>query len=108
MVSIVVIITAYNTAGLSPGLSALGTSFLSFFSGAGLRGSLYGTRGQKFAGGSAAIIFMAIAHWIGAGVWVHIYGIDLAGSEWGWIGFFICLLFMPKRMAAIYPSVNVP
>jgi hypothetical protein len=88
-----------NAAGLSAGLSAFGTSILSFFAGAGLKGSLYGTRWQKVAGASAALVFMLLAHWLGGGFSVHIFGIDLTGTEWGWIGFIICLLFTPKRMA---------
>ena len=97
--SIVIVITAFNAAGLSPGLSASGTSILSFFAGGGLKGSLYGTLGQKLAGGSIALVLMGVAHWLGAGFSVHIFGIDLTGTEWGWIGFIICLLLTPKRMA---------
>jgi len=97
--SIIVVVTAFNAAGLSAGLSAFGTSILSFFAGGGLKGSLYGTRGQKVVGAMAALVFMSIAHWLGAGFSVHIFGIDLTGTEWGWIGFVICLLLTPKRMA---------
>lgn len=98
LLSIVVIVTAFNAAGLWPGLSAFGTSLLSFFAGAGLKGSLYGTRGQKIAGASAALVLMGIAHWFGAGFSVRILGNNLTGTEWGWIGFVICLLLTPRML----------
>jgi hypothetical protein len=101
LISVIVIITAFNAAGLSAGGSAFGTSILSFFAGSGLKGSFYGTRGQKLAGACAALVLMGISHWLGAGFSVHILGIDLTGTQWGWIGFFICLLFTTKRMGSV-------
>lgn len=97
--SLIITITSFTSAGASPGFSALGTCALSFFAGAGLKGSLYGSRGQKIAGVVAATVFMAIAHWIGAGFSVRISDIELTGTEWGWIGFFVCLIFTSKSMA---------
>jgi hypothetical protein len=58
MVSLVVIITSFNIAGWSAGLSAFGTSLLSFIAGGGLRGSLHGNTGQKLTGGFIALVLM--------------------------------------------------
>ena len=108
MLSLVFIITAFTSAGASPGLCAFGTSGLSFFAGGGLRGSLSGTRGQKIAGASFALVCMIIAHWLGSGFSVHLFALHLTGTEWGWIGFFICLLFTPKGMAYTSSVSNEP
>ena len=99
--SIVIAVTAYNAAGWQAGLSAVGTTILVFFAGAGLRGSFFpGThRLQKLAGTVAAIIFVAAAHWIGKGFSVHLIQWDFTGSQWVWIGFVICFLCTTKRFA---------
>lgn len=73
MMSVVIAVTAYNAAGWQAGLSAFGTTVLVFFAGAGLRGSFFSHthKLQKLAGLGAAIIFLALAHWIGKGFSVH-------------------------------------
>ena len=101
LASLVVIISSFSNAGLGPGLSALATSALSFFAGGGLRGSLYGTKGQKIAGSLTALVCMSIAYYIGAGFSVRLYDHLLTGTQWGWIGFFICLIFTPRSMTYI-------
>ncbi len=99
LASILIIFGASTNAGTQPGLSAFGTSLLSFFAGAGLRGSFYYTWKHIAAGSAAAIAFMAAAHWIRRDFWLGLFGYVFTGSEWGWLGFFICLLFTPKRFA---------
>ena len=96
--STIIAITAFS-AGWAPGLSAAGKAFLSFCAGAGLRGSLYGTKGQKLAGLGLAVVLMGIAHWVGHGFSAHVLGYDFDGTEWGWLGFVIRFLCTSKRFA---------
>jgi len=98
LTSLVISISAF-TAGWRAGLSAAGTSLLSVIAGAGLRGSLYGTKPQKVTDFVLAAILISIAYWLGQGFSAHLFGFDLTGSERGLLGFAICLLFTPKWMA---------
>ena len=98
IVSVFVIIGAFSNAGASPGLCALGGSFLAFVSGAGLKGSFYGTKGQKIAGIVLALVAISIAHWLGYGFSVGLFGRWLAGYEWVWLGFILCLACTPRSM----------
>ena len=98
LISMVIAFTAFS-AGWRAGLSAIGTSFFAFVAGAGLRGGLYGTTRQKVAGLGLAVGLMSIAHWIGQGFSVHVFGYDLTGTQWGWLGFVICFLCITKRFA---------
>ena len=61
----------------------------------------YGTSRQKILGVVFAIFVMGIAHWLGEGFSVGLFGFLLAGYEWVWIGFFICLIFTPRTMAYV-------
>jgi hypothetical protein len=98
LISLVIAFTAFS-AGWQAGLSAIGTTFLAFAAGAGLRGSLYGTKRQKLAGLALAVVLMSIAHWVGQGFSVHVFGYNFTGTEWGWLGFVICVLCTSKRFA---------
>jgi uncharacterized membrane protein AbrB (regulator of aidB expression) len=101
IVSIVIAVMAYNAAGWPAGLSAVGTTVLVFFAGAALRGSFFPEtpKLQKLAVFAAAIIFLALAHWIGKGFSVHLARWVFTGSQWGWIGFIICFTCTTKRFA---------
>lgn len=99
MFGLVIIITVYTNTGWQAALSALAGVGFAFLAGAGLKGSLYGTKAQKLAGLALAVVMISLAHWIGQGFSVHVFGYDLTGTEWVWIGFAICLLFTPKRFA---------
>jgi hypothetical protein len=99
VISLTLVVSAFVNAGWGPALSTAGTSLLSFFAGAGLRGSLYGTKGQKLAGLGMAVVFMGIAHWVGHGFSAHVFGYDFDGTQWGWLGFVVCFLCTTKRFA---------
>ena len=98
LISLVIAFTTFS-AGWRAGLSAIGTSFFAFVAGAGLRGGLYGTTRQKVAGLGLAVGLMSITHWVGQGFSVHVFGYDLTGTQWGWLGFVICFLCITKRFA---------
>jgi hypothetical protein len=102
MMSIVIAVTAYSAAGWQAGLSAFGTAVLVFWAGVGLRASFFpGTnKVHKLQGVILAIIFVALAHWIGKGFTVHFFRLDFTGTEWGWIGFVLCFLCGTKRFAS--------
>ena len=96
--SLLIAFTALN-AGWQASVSALGTSFLAFFAGLGLRGSLYRTRGQKLVGLGLAAVLMPIAHWVGQGFSAQVFGYSFNGSVWGWLGFAISFICTTKRFA---------
>ena len=98
LISLVIAFTAFS-AGWRAGLSAIGTSFFAFVAGAGFRRGLYGTTRQKVAGLGLAVGLMSITHWVGQGFSVHVFGYDVTGMAWGWLGFAICFLCITKRFA---------
>lgn len=81
------------------GLSTLFGSLLAVFAGGGLRGSLYGNKGQKIGGFVSAVIFILIAYWLSDKFYFAIKGFSFTGLEWIIIGFFIGLLFVSKTVA---------
>ena len=97
--SLVIAFTAFS-AGWQASLSALGATLLSLVAGVGLRGSLYGTKGQKLAGVGLAVVLIGFAHWVGRGFSAQVFGYYFTGTEWAWLGFVICFLFTPKQWAS--------
>ena len=63
VLSVIISVTAFS-GGWRPTFSALVTSLLSYFAGAGLRGILHGTRLHKLAGFLLAIVFVGVAYWV--------------------------------------------
>lgn len=88
-------------------VSAFAISILSFIAGAGLKGSLFLTWKHILAALCLAVPMMVAAHWIGQGFSVRLFGYKLTGTEWGWLAFFVCFLFAPKRVKLIPPQEMV-
>src|SRR5262245_58881165 len=78
--------------GVASGLSLLTIALIAFCSGAGLRGSFYYGYYQRSAAAMATLVCMAIATWIGQSFTAQLFGIELTGSLWGWLGFFVAFV----------------
>ncbi len=83
-------------------LSLLGVSFLSFWAGSGLKGSLYGTRSQRTVGILFAALFMFIANWLASAYpfTVQIFDVILGGGLWA-ILYFVVAFFATNRSDAV-------
>lgn len=91
-----------NDVVFSSILSLIGVSLLSFWAGSGLKGSLYGTSGQRIAGFVLAAIFMFIANWLTHAYpfVVRIFDVTLGGGLWAAL-YFVVAFFATKRVDAV-------
>jgi hypothetical protein len=92
--SITLAVSAWANA-VASGLSLLTIALIAFCSGAGLRGSFYYGYQQISAATMATLTCMAIATWIGQGFTAQLFGIELSGSVWGWLGFIVAFIVNP-------------
>jgi hypothetical protein len=79
--------------------SLLGVSFLSYWAGAGLKGSLYGTNGQRLAGIVGASVFMSLAY-LSSKYYpfaVVIFDIYIGGGIWSMIVFSLMFLAVSRK-----------
>jgi hypothetical protein len=88
-------LSAWGNEGVGGGVSILAIGVLAFFSGAGLRGSFYYGCQQISGAAMAAVLCLATATWIGEGFRAQLFGLELNGSLWGWIGFFAAFVCNP-------------
>jgi hypothetical protein len=107
LVSIVLAVSALSHAGWTAGLSTIATSLLSLIAGVRLRqiishetdwSDLKGRRFDMAIGGivtSVAVIILA--QWLGTKFSLHLFDYTLDGWQWGWIGFAIAFVYLPKR-----------
>ena len=100
-VMIAVTVSAYSAYGASGALYIGGASLLAFVAGSGLRGSLYGSKGQLAGGAIAATFCMGIALWLSQEINVRAFGYEILG--WFWVvGFFAsCFLLTTKRFVDV-------
>src|SRR5262245_24822054 len=93
--SVSVTLSAWANAGVRGALSVPTIALIAFCSGAGLRGSFqYGY--QRISGATmGTMVCMAIATWLGQGFRAELFGIELSGSLWGWLGFLAAVAVNP-------------
>jgi hypothetical protein len=95
LVSLSITLSAGANAGVGAGLSVLTISLIAFCCGAALRGSFYYGYQQISAVAMATIVCMAIATWLGQGFAAQLFGVELGGSLWGWLGFIAAFVVNP-------------
>ena len=101
---LLVVVTSFSSIGdVSLGVTASGfiCPLLALFAGSGLRGSLYGDKGQKIGGIVMACIFFAVSsYWISStGFYVSIFNVSIGGGLWVIIGLLIGFIFTEKKYA---------
>lgn len=101
---ILVAVTGFSSIGnVSWDVAASGfiCPLLALFAGSGLRGSLYGDKGQKTFGLVMACIFFAVSsYWISStGFYVSLYNVTIGGGLWVIIGLLIGFIFTTKKYA---------
>src|SRR5690348_12330631 len=102
LLSLIISVSAAFRAGLGPAVCAILTSILALIAGGGLRASVFwGDRTQKIGGPVIAALLAALAYWLSSGFSVGLFGYLLTGTEWGIIGFFLCFLFVTRRLAGM-------
>ena len=103
VIVVITCVTSYLNSDPSIGLICSGffAPLIAWFSGSGLRGSLYGTSGQKIFGIILGIIgFILSSIWIYfTGWWIAIYDLYIDGNTWVLIGFLIGIIFTSKKDA---------
>ena len=87
LISLSLILSAWANAGVGSGMAVLTIVLVAFCSGAGLRASFYYGYQQISAATMATMVCMAIATWLGQGFTAQVFGVELTGGLWGWIGF---------------------
>ena len=90
-------LSAWENEGIGAALCILTIGVLGFFSGAGLRGSLYYGWQQISGATMAAILCVTTASFIGEAFSAQLFGIELSGSEWAWFGFLAAFICNPGR-----------
>ena len=101
---LLVAITSFSSFGnVTLGVTASGfiCPLLALFAGSGLRGSLYGDKGQKIGGIVMACIFFAISsYWISnTGFYVSLFNVTIGGGLWVIIGLLVGFIFTTKKYA---------
>ena len=97
VVNITLALSAWSNAGVGGGISVFTIGVIAFCSGAGLRGSFYYAWQQISAATMAALVCMAVATGIGAGFSAELFGVELNGSLWGWLGFLASFVVNPEN-----------
>ncbi len=92
-------IAAYDAIshGWVVALSLFGSSLLSAFAGAGLRGSIHSGVRATIGGLTMAGVFMAVGQWLGTKYSVGFYGTQLSGHMWSLVGFAIGFFCTSKK-----------
>ena len=101
---IIVAVTGFSSVGnVSWDVAASGfiCPLLALFAGSGLRGSLYGDKGQKIGGIVMACILFAISsYWISnTGFYVSLFNVTIGGGLWVIIGLLVGFIFTTKKYA---------
>lgn len=87
---------------IHPGIDALIACLLFIAAGGGLKSSLWsGEPSRKIGGPVVALLICALADWIAMGFSASLFGYDLSGPVWGWIGFAITFVFTGKPLITV-------
>jgi hypothetical protein len=80
--SVAVVFNGYGAIGTTGVVYLAIASLLALFGGAGLRASLYSTRGVRTAGSLMGAIFLLIGLWATRGLLVDLAGYQISGWQW--------------------------
>jgi len=99
LVAIITGVISFSEGSMILALSGILGPVLGWWGGSGLKGSFYGSVGQKIGGLIAASIFLFLGIYFVSetGYWIKMWDIKINGTMWIVIGFMIGLITTPSQ-----------